>query len=194
MAERETPLAGAAAPGTIGHGVPSLVIGERRPMAMVHVALLDGGTTAHLQAQLPVRLPEAPNTVSRFGRCAALWLGPRRFLVTAPAADAGAWAGDHDWPGAVATDLSQARCVIRLAGAGAAAVLAKGCPLDFHRRSFPRGTACAQSTLAHVAVLIDAVGEEAFDLYVARSYARYLWDWLLEAGAEFTVEIAPPRA
>jgi sarcosine oxidase subunit gamma len=74
-------------------------------------------------------------------------------------------------------------------------VLAKGCPLDLHPRAFPPG-ACAQSLLAKVAVLIhlqddDRARGPSFDVYVARSFAHYLWMWLEDAGREYGVQIEP---
>jgi sarcosine oxidase subunit gamma len=49
-----------------------------------------------------------------------------------------------------AVDVSASRAVIELAGAQARAVLAKGCGLDLHPRSFTAGR-CAQTVLARAA-------------------------------------------
>jgi sarcosine oxidase gamma subunit len=32
-----------------------------------------------------------------------------------------------------------------------------------------------------------------FDIYVARSFAEYLWAWLEDAGGEYGVAVAIPR-
>jgi len=133
---------------------------ERRPVSMVQVAAPNG-------AALPY--PDEPNRAT--GN--ALWLGPRRWLVVdAPAP-----------PGAIVTDLGQARTVIRLSGARARDVLATGCLLDLHPAVFPPGH-CAQTVIAHCTVLIHAVDDTpSFDLYVARSYARHFWEFLVDAAA-----------
>jgi sarcosine oxidase gamma subunit len=38
-------------------------------------------------------------------------------------------------------------------------------------------------------VLLHRVGPEAFELYVPRSYAANLWQWLTECSAEFGYEV-----
>jgi sarcosine oxidase subunit gamma len=72
-------------------------------------------------------------------------------------------------------------------------VLAKGCPLDLHPRAFATGN-CAQSLLAKASVLIHLPNDDAqrgptFDLYVARSFAHYLFAWLEDAGREYGVQV-----
>src|SRR3546814_8163491 len=91
---------------------------------------------------------------------------------------------------ATVLDLSDARTVIRLAGFGAPDVLARGCSLDLHPRSFAPG-AVAQSTIAKAGVILHQVdgpereGGPVYDIYVARSFAEYLWLWLADAAAEY---------
>ena len=72
-------------------------------------------------------------------------------------------------------------------------MLAKGCPLDLHPRAFTPGS-CAQSLLAKADVLIHLRADDprhgpTFDLYVARSFAHYLWAWLEDAGREYGVQV-----
>jgi sarcosine oxidase, subunit gamma len=146
---------------------------------------------------LDLLLPGEPCSAARKGQLAALWLGPDQWLLTCPAEEAGgiisalrgALADVH---GAI-TDVSDARIALRVAGPSARDVLAKGCPLDLHPRVLTVGS-CAQSLLAKAAVLIHLVDDDqtrgpAFDVYVARSFAHYLWMWLEDAGREYGVEI-----
>lgn len=119
----------------------------------------------------------------------ALWLGPDEWLIVAPAASAAtigaalrsALAEHH----ALVLDVADARAAIGVAGPRARAVLSKGCPLDLHPRVFGPGQ-CAQSLLARATVLIhQASPEPAYEIYVARSYALYMWRWLEDAAAEY---------
>ncbi|MEE9184624.1 MAG: sarcosine oxidase subunit gamma family protein, partial [Acidimicrobiia bacterium] len=54
---------------------------------------------------------------------------------------------------------------------------------------------CAQSCLARATVAIHLVADEsapdgpAFDLYILRSFADYLWAWLEDAGREYGVAV-----
>jgi sarcosine oxidase, subunit gamma len=146
---------------------------------------------------LDLLLPGEPCSSARKGQLAALWLGPDQWLLTCPAEETGglikalrdALADVH----IAVTDVSDARIALRVAGPSARDVLAKGCPLDLHPRVFTAG-GCAQSLLAKAAVLIHLVDDDqtrgpAFDVYVARSFAHYLWMWLEDAGREYGVEI-----
>ena len=52
---------------------------------------------------------------------------------------------------------------------------------------------CAQTGLARAGVLIHQTGAEpAYDIYVDRSFAEYLWTWLEDAAAEFGFAIIEP--
>ena len=149
---------------------------------------------------LDLLLPSEPCTSAARDQIGALWLGPDQWLVTCPAPDVPrllgslreALAGVH----AAVTDVTDGRVAFRLAGPSARDVLAKGCPLDLHPRVFPPGR-CAQSLLGKASVLIHLVADDpergpSFDVYVARSFAHYLWTWLEDAGREYGVLIDPP--
>ena len=148
---------------------------------------------------LDLLLPGEPCGSARKGQLAALWLGPDQWLLTCPRDEVGsllsalrdALADVHS----AITDVSDARIALRVAGPSARDVLAKGCPLDLHPRAFAAGS-CAQSLLAKASVLIHLVDDDqtrgpAFDVYVARSFAHYLWMWLEDAGREYGVQIEP---
>ncbi|MDP6572243.1 MAG: sarcosine oxidase subunit gamma family protein [Rhodospirillales bacterium] len=122
----------------------------------------------------------------------ALWLGPDEWLVVTDDDDAAtvadlseALARQH----AHVVDLSDARAVIGLAGAGARDVLMKGCTLDVHRRAFGPGR-CTRTLLARAQVIVHQITQAPdYDLYVQRSFAEYLWAWLEDAGTEYGVRV-----
>jgi sarcosine oxidase subunit gamma len=146
---------------------------------------------------LDLLLPTEPNTTADRGDLTALWLGPDAWLLTCPPGDFAALTGSlraalADVHAAI-TDVSDGRVALRLAGPNARDVLAKGCPLDLHPRAFATGS-CAQSLLAKASVLIHLPNDDAqrgptFDLYVARSFAHYLFAWLEDAGREYGVQV-----
>jgi len=148
---------------------------------------------------LDLLLPSEPGTSASQERIAALWLGPDQWLLTGPASDLAPLLGPlrealADVHAAI-TEVTDGRVAFRLAGPSARDVLAKGCPLDLHPRAFPVGS-CAQSLLAKAAVLIHLLDDDrergpGFDVYVARSFAHYLWLWLEDAGREYGVQIEP---
>lgn len=154
----------------------------------------DRGLRTGVGRVLDLMLPGDPCTSATTGQVSALWLAPDRWLLTCPGDDVPLFMnllreafgeGHH-----ALTDVSDGRVAFRLAGPSARDVLAKGCPLDLHPRTFRPG-ACAGSLLGKAEVLIHlADAEPAFDLYVARSFARYLWAWLEDAGLEYGVQVA----
>jgi sarcosine oxidase subunit gamma len=146
---------------------------------------------------LDLLLPTEPNTTAGLGNLVALWLGPDAWLLTCPPGAVAAHTGSlrkalADVHAAI-TDVSDGRVAVRLAGPNARDVLAKGCPLDLHPRTFATGS-CAQSLLAKTSVLLHLLDDDAqrgptFDLYVARSFAHYLFAWLEDAGREYGVQV-----
>ncbi len=141
------------------------------------------------QKALGFALPTAPNTARGKGATTALWLGPDQWLIlTRPDRQsriAGklreALARRH----AAVTEIGEGRAVIALSGAKARDVLMKGCGLDLHPRVFAAGR-CAQTLLAKASVIVHQTGRApSFDIYVARSFAEYLWAWLADAAAEY---------
>jgi sarcosine oxidase, subunit gamma len=145
-------------------------------------------------------LPGEPNTTATRGELTALWLGPDAWLLTCPPDEAASHIGSlrdalSDVHAAI-TDVSDGRVALRLGGPSARDVLAKGCPLDLHPRAFAAGR-CAQSLLAKASVLIHLLADDArgptFDVYVARSFAHYLFAWLEDAGREYGVQVEAPN-
>ncbi len=64
-------------------------------------------------------------------------------------------------------------------------MLEKGCGLDLHPRAFTAGC-CAQTVFARLPVIIDQISEAPlYRLFVQRSAARWLVDWLIDAAEEF---------
>ncbi|MDJ0945964.1 MAG: sarcosine oxidase subunit gamma family protein [Kiloniellales bacterium] len=152
----------------------------------------DAAVLAAVEGALGLALPLAPNTTATQGKTTAFWLGPDEWwIVTAePAADHAArlrttLAGLH----AAVTEVGESRSCIEVSGPRARDLLAKACPLDLHPRVFAPG-ACAQSQLAKTSGLLHQTSEEpAYDLYVLRSFAEYLWHWLEDAGQEYGVAV-----
>ena len=89
--------------------------------------------------------------------------------------------------GGSATDVSAQRIAVRLKGARARDLLARGCSIDLHPRVFGGGRS-AQTTLGLAGVVLLALTDTGDDylILVRSSFAGYLADWLLDAAAEFT--------
>ena len=123
----------------------------------------------------------------RGGDPATYWLGPDQWLLTSdtkPAKDIISHI-DRTLSGQLyaATDMSSQYVCFSLRGRAARTVLAMGCGIDMHRSAFMTGQ-CIRTHFANVALFIVAVDDNNFDLYVDRSHARYLSNWLVSAGED----------
>jgi sarcosine oxidase, subunit gamma len=142
-------------------------------------------------------LPVAPNTTAQFDSLTAFWLGPASWLVVASGnstfADPDSVRDAFDAAGGALFDVTTGRVAWTVAGAQAATVLAKACPLDFHVRAFAEGT-CAQSVLGQVGALFYRRSvSPAFTLLVARSLAHDAWRTLCLSAAPCGYEVLPAR-
>lgn len=159
-----------------------------------------GDDPAFLEAvtqALGLALPLEANTTASNAEVAILWLGPNEWLViqheATPDAEAHLATRLRNAPGdfhSAVTEVGESLVCIHLAGARAADVIAKGCPLDLHPGVFGGAGRCAQSHLSKTAITLHKVSDDegggpAFDLYTRRSFADYLWRWLSDAAREY---------
>ncbi|NUP39255.1 MAG: sarcosine oxidase subunit gamma [Streptomyces sp.] len=160
-------------------------------LTQLNVRLDAKGAAAEAVAlALDLQLPLQPNTVVRAGELTALWLGPDEWLLVAPPGSAGDLetrvreaAGDEL---VSVIDVSAQRTTLLVTGPRARDLLAHGCALDLHPRTFGAGR-CAQTTLGRTQVVLVARGEPraGFWVLVRSSFAGYLADWLLDAATEY---------
>jgi sarcosine oxidase subunit gamma len=162
------------------------------------VAMLDlrvdpeGPGASVASAILGLSLPTTPSTSVRTDTLTAIWMGPDEWLITAGTGSAATLetqlrsaVSEH---GGAAVDMSAQRTTLRLRGADARDLLAKGCSLDLHPTVFRKGMA-AQTMLALAGVVLIALDDAGTDyrILVRSTFARYLADWLIDAAEEFSV-------
>ena len=125
---------------------------------------------------------------------AVLWMGPDEWLVVGRPEEREALPGRlraalGDTFAAVA-ETGESRTIIGLGGAHARDLLAKGCTIDLHPRAFGPGD-CVNTLLAKAHVTLHQIDDApTFSLYVHRSFAVYLWRWMLDAALEYGVDVA----
>ena len=83
---------------------------------------------------------------------------------------------------AAVSDISHGRVILKLEGEAAAAVLATSVALDLDPSAFPAGRV-VQTMIHHVDVVIHRRSETSFELWVLRSFAESLAEWLLDQAA-----------
>ena len=132
-------------------------------------------------------LPLQPNTSSSNGQRQLLWLGPDEWLLKTSNGQGDALvealrtalSGMH----AAVVAVGDGNTTLTVEGDAAAALLSRGCPLDFHARAFAAGT-LAQTHIAKCgATVLCLEPGKRYELTVRRSFADYLFRWLCQAGA-----------
>ncbi len=168
---------------------PGVVIAECRPRSMVQVnGAPDPGVLA--DALGVSRADVHPNRTFAAGVVRYAWNGPGRWLAESTEHAPGALI-DHLEDalrphGASTTDLSHARTVVRVSGPDATDLLAKLCPVDVEVMR----TGDSVVTLAGpFNVQIVKSGDEAFRVYVVRSFGLAMWEMLRDEAAEFGGEM-----
>lgn len=196
MAEIRKPIARSPLEGLIGPvGGPyeaGIVLAELRLQGKLNLRG-DAGDPAFRAAVARATGAEPParGQVAEAGPWALLALGPDEWLAITPAGGEAAARSALDAAlhglRASTVDVSDNYTTVRVAGPRVRWVLAKGWPVDLHPRAFGPGRV-AQGNLALCNVILRQVGDRggqpAFELLVRPSYARYLWDWLLDASLE----------
>lgn len=166
---------------------------SERPHTAKLILRGDAGDTGFLDAVATVagsRPPLVPNSVAEAGAHALLWLGPDEWLLHGPeggetalhAALTAGFAGRH----ASVVDVTDNGTLLVLEGPAVRLVLAKGCPLDLHPSAFAPGR-CAQTLVGQVPVTLWQQTDARLALLARRSFAPFLWDWLVDAGEEVGV-------
>jgi heterotetrameric sarcosine oxidase gamma subunit len=196
MLDRQSALAAALhQPGRSGSdGNRALRLGEVRGWNLVQVAGF-AATASELENVVGAALgvPPLPPTIGTVGEAGGRRIfrtGPEQFWVTAPAADNLATRLQEVVPatmGAV-TSLSHSRTRIFIEGEPAREVLARSIPLDFHPSAFVIGQ-FALTGIHHTPVLVHRTGEQRYEIYAMRTFARSVWEWLTDAALPFGYEV-----
>lgn len=140
-------------------------------------------SVAALSTALGLALPQTPMISAVAGNRAALWLGPDEWLLideegaNLPAALASVTTFHS------AVDVSHRNVGIVVAGSGAEATLASGCPRDLSLAAFPLG-ACARTVLGKAEIVVWRTGEDAFRVECWRSFSDYVLTFLTEAARD----------
>jgi len=110
-----------------------------------------------------------------------LWLAPGEWLLIVPATDVlsmeARLSTELRTTFAAVTDLSDAFASFELTGKRGAEVLMTGCSLDLHTEAFGSGRV-ARTVLAGVAAIVWRAQMERFRVFVDRSFAEHLEQWL----------------
>jgi len=161
----------------------ALTLGEVRNFTLTQVAGFGGfeADVASVAGALPTSNDQAGDsngrTIFRTGPQSFWFVGPDNDDLAAKLAGP----GNH---GAIVTPLSSSRTRISIEGRASRDLLRKGIPIDLHESVFTPGK-FAMTGLHHTPVLLHCTAEQRFELYVMRTFAMNVWEWLEDAALEF---------
>jgi len=164
---------------------------ERTDVGMIDIRGNSGDKAfmKNAAAVLGLELPTKPRTSAKKGKITALWLSIDQWLITMPLETRDKLLADLNKKLkknlCLVCDVSDARTIIRLTGDEVREVLIKGCSVDVTLPEFSSGTV-RRLLFAEIAALCHFVdgNPDIVDLYVFRSYANYVWEWLLQTAHE----------
>jgi sarcosine oxidase subunit gamma len=184
MREPATPLSGALFDGAIR-------VAEAPITGMVTIRgdLGDDGVRQAVTATTGIAIPGQRRILTK-GAHGLAWMSPDELLLMLPNRDApgmvdrltAALAGQHH----LVADVSAARAMFDLTGAGWREVLAKGAPVDLAAVAFKPGD-FRRTRLGQVAVAFWATDDSTAHLICFRSVAGFVFDWLTVAAAEHSL-------
>jgi sarcosine oxidase, subunit gamma len=165
-------------------------LAERPFLELVNVRgdTRDAAFVQAVESVIGCKPPEKPNTALSGNGYDMLWLGPDEWLVRSATARFAAQPAPLEaklregFKGlfAAAVDIGSAYTVLEISGTRTREILARGCPLDFHRSVFGVGQ-CAQSHYFKASVTLLPTGADAFELVIRRSFADYFVKIMLDA-------------
>ncbi len=154
----------------------------------------DPGFVAGVEEALGLPLPLKAGGLAIGGKeeASIQWMSPDEWLIIVPGGREfetekrlRAVLGGHY----AVMNVSGGQTVLELAGPAVREMLMKCTPYDVHPRNFPVGKGVS-TVFAKSTALIRRVADERWELVVRRSFADYLYRWVLDASEEFGVHVA----
>lgn len=168
----------------------NFTVEARETLTMASFAAAKGkkdGLSAAIHAAYGVDLPKGSARVEGQG-IAFVWAGPDQWLAVAERKDGrdlevelkAALSGI-----ASVVDQSDGRVVVRISGARARDILAKGIPVDLDARAFKPGNV-AITHASHIGVILWQIDDKpTYEVALFRSYVDSFAHWLLDSAAEY---------
>ncbi|AJY48950.1 sarcosine oxidase subunit gamma [Halomonas sp. KO116] len=181
-------------------GRPSVSESSRvviRERAMSGQLILRGGAIVLDEAVrqvLGVGLPARPNTLSQdaSGERSAQWLSPDEWLLIVPGGEEFSLEGQLRKALGNAhyaiVNVSGGQTLLELEGERATELLMKSTLYNVHPAAFPVGKGVT-TVFAKSNLILRRPTENRWELVLRRSFADYLYRWLLDAGEEYAIGV-----
>ncbi len=184
-----TPLGGDSGAGLRTHGDSTIVMLREMPAAAMIDLRLDPADAAALDAAcsaLSLALPLTPGKSSAAGGRVAIWCGPDQWLIVAPPAHAAPLMLALRWLRRFGGRCQRSARRVRTGGAARNGCAAQGLRDRSASARVRAGRLRADCICARARIVLRQTDERpAYRIFVERSVAAYLWDWLVDAMREY---------
>ena len=179
-------------PITESYSFDNFSMKEKTPIAKINLRgnlnNIEFVTNAEKILEMP--LPKRAGDTSAKEKITLLWLGPNEWILVSNfeiAKETNIYELEQvlfdgiSKPnlGAV-TNVTDHFTIFSLSGTNIFKILCKGCPYDFESKNFSDNKA-VRTIINHIDVTIHRKNKNNIDLYVRRSFANYLWNWLKDS-------------
>ena len=179
-------------PITESYSFDNFSMKEKTPIVKINLRgnLKNIEFTTNAEKILEMSLPKEAGNTSAKEKITLLWLGPNEWLLVSNfeiAKETNIYELEQvlfdgiSKPnlGAV-TNVTDHFTIFSLSGTNIFKILCKGCPYDFESKNFSDNKA-VRTIINHIDVTIHRKNKNNIDLYVRRSFANYLWNWLKDS-------------
>ena len=179
-------------PITESHTYNNFSMKEKTPVAKINLRgnLENKDFVSSAGKILGMILPKEPCSISAKEKITCMWLGPNEWLLVSNdmiSKDS----NDYELEKVLFNDISKKNLgsvtnvsdqytIFNLTGSNIFEILSKACPFDFNSDSYANNKV-VQTILNHMDVTIHKKSENDVDLYVRRSFAKHLWNWLKDS-------------
>lgn len=193
----ESPLSVAFNRGSVPAATPSSRVLLKEQAFQGHLILRGGAIVLDeaVRKVLDISLPGQPLglTLDVSGERSVQWLSPDEWLVIVPGGEELGLEqrlrealGDAHY---AIVDVSGGQTLVSLEGKKVCELLMKSTTYDVHPSRFPVGKAVSV-VFGKSSLILRRPSEECYELVLRRSFADYLYRWLLDAGEEYGIGVA----
>ena len=174
------------------HSYNNFLMKEKSPVAKINLrGNLENKDFVSMAGKiLGMILPKEPCSISAKEEITCMWLGPNEWMLVSNdviTKDSNDYELEKILFNGISkrnlgsvTNVSDQYTIFNLTGTNIFQILSKGSPFDFNSDSFTNNKV-VQTILNHIDVTIHKKSESNVDLYVRRSFAKHLWDWLKDS-------------
>ena len=176
------------------HSYNNFSMKEKSPVAKINLrgSLENKEFVSKVGKILGMILPKDACGTTNKEKITSLWLGPNEWLIVSNE-EVSKETNTYELENILFDNISKTNLgsvtnvtdhftIFTLSGSNIFKILSKSCPFNFESDNFT-GNKVVQTILNHIDVTIHNKNESNVDIYVRRSFANHLWNWLKDSAS-----------